>query len=575
MTSHAKALRNRARDGGDAERGAVLVLVVLLATVLVGVAALAVDLAGLRLDRRSNRAAADFAALTAAATSAGDAPGGCERAQAAVQANLDVAGTPTWSTSCGIFATACDPAVPRQAVASVGPIEVTITHPVPDGHELMIGTGGTPQSLVPAIDGTACERMAVRVESQRDFFFARILGFASGSTAAHAVSRSVEQPPDPGEAVALLLLDPARCEVLTASGNGTVVVDESVPHADGARTPGNIHLDSDGSGCSSNSHTLDASGTNSHISSRPSSTSGLPGRIALRALPAGATACTGNACEQADVEATPPRVHPTPIPTSHRIGRAVVDHRYNCKSSYTFPSHPWWNGTVPGCTTGTGASIDQLQLNYQASLPSWETWSTYSGPCSPNADQVLSGNWFVNCPNLSLSKNFTVTGKAVFAGDVAVKSDGTLRVGDGVAPSMAYFRNGSFSKAGQATVDLPQVTVYLHNGGVDFSGGGGLRWTGPSSGPLEGLALWSESHTHQHGLSGGAVNDVYGVFYAPNAGYANNTVFSLTGNGNQTQFQAQFITYRLNVSGNGALVMQAPPIITLPQPTQYETRLIR
>jgi hypothetical protein len=570
-------LTDRAATRPDAQRGAVLVLAVVLLTVLIGVAAVAVDLAGLRQDRRSHRAAADFAALAASGALVGDPADACQRAWSTVRSNLmEDTGSASWSPGCSTFTTApCDPATPRQAMATVGRYEVAITHPVPDGHPLMTGTGGTTQAIEATIDGTACERMAVRIRSNRTYFFGRIFGINSGTTAVHAVGRASELPPQPGEAVALLLLDPSRCNVLVASGNGIAIIDESLPQPDGERAPGNIHLDSDGTGCPNNAYTVDANGTNPRILALPSSTSGLPGRIALRALPAGATTCTNKACDPADVNANPARLNPQPIPTQTRIGRRVVEHRYNCKSTYTFPNQTWWNGTVPPCTTGGSNHIDQLQARYQSSLPGDEVWMTYSGSCNPNSDQLLTGNWFIGCSNLSVSRNFTITGSAVFAGDVSVQSNGELAIGDGTAPRVAYFRNGSFSKTGQATVVLPQVSVYLRNGGIGFAGQGGLTWSGPASGPLEGLALWSESHTHSHSLSGGAVNDVYGVFYAPNAGYASNNVFSLSGGGNQTQFRAQFITYRLEISGNGELIMQAPPIITLPQPSRYESRLIR
>ena len=49
------------------DRGAYAILYAVLLTVMVGMAALVLDLANLRLDRRTNRAAADSAAIAAAA----------------------------------------------------------------------------------------------------------------------------------------------------------------------------------------------------------------------------------------------------------------------------------------------------------------------------------------------------------------------------------------------------------------------------------------------------------------------------------------------------------------------------
>jgi hypothetical protein len=243
-----------------AERGAVVTIVLLVLVALLTITAIVVDLAGLRLDRREGRAAADFAALAAGETLyAGDGGGAvaaCERAWATAQANLGVAVTP--APGCATFAATCMPSSPRQVVLSAGGLEVTVTHPVPDGHPLMTGTGGTVQPIVADIDGASCDRMAVQVVQDRGYFFGRIVGIEAGSTRVHAVGRGLPKP-NRGEPVALLLLEHIRCNALTVQGNGFIEVDQSLP-LDGVRSPGHIAVDSDGSGCSSGGFTLDAMG---------------------------------------------------------------------------------------------------------------------------------------------------------------------------------------------------------------------------------------------------------------------------------------------------------------------------
>lgn len=570
------------------ERGAVVVLVLVVLTALLSMVAIVIDLAGLRFDRRESRTAADFAVLAAggAITDALGADAACQQAWAAVQANLKKATPVVTAPACATFAAACDPNVGQSTVAVAGSYRVTITYPVPDTHPLMTGTAGSAQPVNAVVDGEACERMAVQVRRDRQFHFARILGVNSGSTTVHSVGRGITQPPA-GEVVALLLLERTGCNALTADGQAIVVVDESLPVLpSGDRMPGHIVIDSDGTTCSGGAYILDASGTNTRIIARPSSTSGQPGRLALFGMDPTATTCTGRPCDPSDVSSG--RVDPQPLPALARVGRTPVDHRYNCKASYTFPAP--FTGTVPGCTGPGGAAIDQLAAAYQGPsgtppvgfqrYPEDFPGGTCNVPSSAPA-MVLTGNWYISCPNLAVRNSFWITGSAVFEGStnnppaVDVVSEGHLRVGDGVTPQVVFVRSGSLSKAGQASITLDRISVVLGNGGIGFQGGSGaLVWRAPLWGPLEGLALWSESQTRVHTMAGQANTDVYGVFFAPYAGYTNSP-FSISGQGGQIQMRAQFITYRLALSGQGTLTMQAPPFITVPVPFTRDARLIR
>lgn len=572
------------------ERGAVVVIVLVVLTALLSMVAVVIDLAGLRFDRRESRTAADFAVLAAggAITDALGADVACQQAWAAVRANLKGATPVVTSPGCGAFAGACDASTPGQpAVGVAGPYRVTITYPVPDTHPLMTGTAGSAQPINTAVDGASCERMAVQIRRDRQFTFARIMGIDSGSTTVHSVGRAITQPPA-GEVVALLLLERTACNALTVDGNAIVVVDESQPvPPSGDRAPGHIAIDSNGTTCSGSAYILDASGTNSRITAQPSSTSGQPGRLAVFGMAAGATTCTGRACDPSDVAAG--RVVPQPLPSLARVGRTPVDHRYNCKAAYTFPAP--FTGTVPGCSGPGGAAIDQLTTTYHGPpgtppvgfqrYPQDFPGGSCNVPSSAPA-MVLTGDWYISCTDLAVRNSFWITGNAVFEGSTSnppavdvTGNTGHLRVGDGVTPRVVFVRNGSLSKAGQASITLDRVSVILRNGGIGFQGGSGaMVWRGPLSGPLEGLALWSESQTHSHTMSGQANTDVYGVFFAPYAGYTS-SAFSLSGLGGQFQMKAQFITYRLGLGGNGTLTMQAPPFITAPVPFARDARLIR
>ena len=95
MSSFRRALEQR-------DRGAYAILYATLLTVMVGIAALVLDLANLRLDRRANRAAADSAAIAAAAElgqAASSPRDACEKAMHYAEANLGI--TTPGANTCG------------------------------------------------------------------------------------------------------------------------------------------------------------------------------------------------------------------------------------------------------------------------------------------------------------------------------------------------------------------------------------------------------------------------------------------------------------------------------------------
>ena len=123
---------------------------------------------------------------------------------------------------------------------------------------------------------------------------------------------------------------------------------------------------------------------------------------------------------------------------------------------------------------------------------------------------------------------------------------------------------------------LAGARVYLEDGRVDFNGGsGGLVWSAPDGlgfdpwGPLfDDLALWSES-SEEHRIGGQAGNDLEGTFFTPNA-----NPFVLSGQGSQFQTKAQFLTRRLELSGQAEVVMSPNPDRVTLIPIR-EIRLIR
>lgn len=577
---------------GSEDGGAILVTIAASMLFLLGVAAIAVDLGSLRSDIRSDSLVADAAVTAGVASvdpfSGGDAEIACQVAWEYVLLNLEDEGGSVSAPNCAALAGTCTTASAAvEVTATAGPYSVGITHPVPDGHPLM----GV-QAVNTIIDGVSCQRLGVSIARTRQHWFARIIGAESGMTTARSVARNAPGVGG-GEVVPLLVLEPFTCDALYTSGQGKITVSYEDPD-----TPGFIVVDSNGSGpCNPNSWTIDSKGIQNgwiraipHPSGIPSAIlsyalSGTSGSVASRSFDPGDLATAVNPADITD--ATEPaisrfRLFPQPSFVSRRITRAAIDHRYNCNSAY-----PNYLGAIPisPCLDTPAPHIDNLKAAYGSSGPAvpmgFNTWPSSS--CNVNSGTItVTGNWYVDCtgPSGFVVNGATVQfvdGDVVFAGNVEVRSGGVLRVNPSpTSDHVVVLRDaanntmrGNLTKVAQATIELNRTIVYLENGKIDLVGGaGGLTWTAPTGGNFEDLALWSEV-PEQHQIGGQAGNTLEGTFFTPYA-----VPFSLTGQAGQFQTNAQFITRRLEVGGQGEVKMHPDPDRTTKIPIR-EVRLIR
>ncbi|HEX9712361.1 MAG TPA: hypothetical protein VGB52_07410 [Actinomycetota bacterium] len=554
-------LSARVRD----ERGAVLLIFSILLVVLCIVVATVLDLGALRADASEGQSVADFAATAGAAELA---PGGGSSVQEACRTawGYFLANSPEAPMGqpdpCGTFqgmptCTALSLPPTRSAIGIVGPFTVTISYPILDADPLMAGR------VVQAIDGDACSRIGVTISRHRAYGFGAVTGASGQTTTMTAVARSGADTGAATQPVSLLLLDPAGCNALNASGQARVVIGSSGGY------PGIIAIDSSGTelnappgqsarNCGANTYVIDAVGTQNSLidagSGFDDEGNTIPGAIYSFALMPG----QGNtkAYEEADVFAG--RLTPRPI-GHERITRAPVDHRYNCKIQ---------NACVRAATET--AQIDALRayVGTSGAPPGFREFprDMLGGQCSmqPSTPAVLFlGDWWINCTNFSLANTATFTGgNVIFQGNVTVGSSGGIIMNPvPTTDRWVYFRNGSFTKNSQASINLDRTFVYLNNGRISFGAGSGItRWIAPLEGPFEDLTLWSES-TLQHDLGGQASLELVGVFFTPNA-----LPFRYTGQGGQNQADAQFIAYRMEVTGQGTLMMTVNPDRSVPIP---------
>lgn len=575
-------MRRRLTDGlfrrSKDERGMVLVLFAALMVALLGMSAIVVDLSQQRSSRRSAQSIADLAALGGGKSlSAGDPGQACFDVITYLNINvkdlspkIDAAGFCTQPghhvafTNCNLTGGA----VQAKPTETVGRYRVTVMYPVLDSDMTDARYTGKGKR-----DGSACQRMGVRVEITDNAYFGRVLGTSSLQVSRLAV---VKMSNSRGSRIpALWLLDPYGCTALTISGGSQLTLgDTSVSPP----IPGVATIDSDGTQCSQNQHTLSSTGSSTFINAIP--TTGInPGVISIYALPIDAETCVGTACDQADVNGG--RISPQPVPAMERATRAPIDWRYNCKRGPNVftPAYPPYHGVPMGdCPVDVNLPpfVDQFTAavgtSGQPVSSSFAKWTDTKSCNVPTGLVEVHGNSWVNCNQLSIGAGTDLVfhGNVVFDGtvkmtggsirfnppnplDMANLPTGCLMVVDvgclgnhSENAAWAYFRNGDLNITGGA-VRLDHTLVFQKGGAIKDTGGVAPVWSPPTEGPFKSLSLWSEAHTG-YTVAGGGGLDLRGVFFTPEA-----DPFKITGGGGVNQQHAQFVSYHLDLSGSGEL----------------------
>ncbi|HUP84126.1 MAG TPA: hypothetical protein VM143_00540 [Acidimicrobiales bacterium] len=530
-------------SNGRGEQGAYLVLYALLAVGFFTMAAIVVDIAALRQGRRADRTAADLA-VTAGVTEldSGDPSsfaGACDAAWGYVLANRTEAAGPSSAPDCvGAFpAVACNPTSPVTATGTVGPITVEITYPVPDASPLMLAEtqgGDSVQPVDAPTDGTACERLAVRIVRSRMFLFGQVAGIVAGSTDVHSVARALTAT-STTEVPAVVALERTGCNGVFAAADGTLTVQ-------GVGQGGVVVVDSDASGCAGG-FALDVfDGGGARVDVRPSGPA--PGLIRSFAL---AGSNFARAFDVADTGAG--RLTPTPTPSLTRTGRALLDNRYNCTST---------------CAAGADF-VDQLEAADGAGVPAGH--ALYPDPTCivlPATTVTIVGDTFVDCAVLDVQGDLTFdAASVVFAGEVIVRASGCLAMNDtscgaaGVpARDGVAFVRGGLTKEPDARLHLVQAFVWLGGALVlpldpNPAGTSSLQWTAPLAGRFEDLLLWGESPLPMQ-LGGQESLALQGTLFTPNT-----TALTLEArNASSWSQPAQVVTSRLLVAGSGDVTLR-------------------
>ncbi|MFM7068998.1 MAG: pilus assembly protein TadG-related protein [Actinomycetes bacterium] len=555
----ARSQPDNGRKRPHSERGAVAVLVGLMMFALLVMAALVLDIGYARVRVSGTQSAVDLAALAAGPQLGADKPTtACEDALKNLATNVSDLASVNSSTFCsGMGTTVCSGAGGQaKPQTTAGGTTLQITYPALDS-DITAKSATTPW----VNDGTACRRMKISITSSATTTFGKIVGITSLpiTRSATVLGRAVTT----GDVPALWLLDPTGCTPLNVTGGSQLTAGKDAPDA----APGLIAIDSDGSACSSNQTTISASGTGSFLKAVPQSGTDL-GKISLFGLSATASTCAAPACSATDVSAG--RVSPQPVSQSSRATRAPVDWKYNCKTTY-----PNYRGiAIEGCSSGTPPYVDNLKaaIGTSGQPAGFQKWtSTYS--CNA-ASATVSGNWWIDCNTLTIGNGTNL----VFNGGNIVM-DGSLKMTGGTfTVNTANPAASMSSPCLPTTVVTPCTTsssakaafIYQRAGDIDITGGvlnlqktaviqvnGYLlvnssppTWIAPTEGPFSGLSFWSEASSNKYQMAGGAGVLLSGVFFTPNA-----DPFSLSGGGTWGQQSAQFISFRLSVSGGGTATL--------------------
>jgi hypothetical protein len=421
--------------GNDA--GVYAILYAALVVVLVGMSALVVDIAGLRQDRRSNRAAADAAAVGAAEfinpLKTIQPLNACNRAWAYLVSNIVGLSKP--GTACGAFSAlpggvtaaaycnAASPAMIRDQ-RTVGTRTIIVAWPVPkddpatpavdESHAFLhpdLAPGNANQVFYPDGDGSdqGCDRVGVAVLQDRNFGLGSALGIGSGAagqrTSVHSVARFNAKDGPSDQVAALNVLNTSACQTLSTTGSGKVLVGPTFKNGDYAG-PGIIAVESSGTAgsCGGGDRVIDPTTGGSLIcASKARLNALLPnagcdglGLIQSHAMdPGGMRAYRGY----------PANLRPEPVAEGGPHGWYPVTDKYGCVSISpcnppAVAEPPYIDGLVSKYG-GTGMPASSYALSdplFTNPYPGGFTAVPASVCASITTTIVLAaGNWYANC----------------------------------------------------------------------------------------------------------------------------------------------------------------------------------
>lgn len=206
---------------------------------------------------------------------------------------------------------------------------------------------------------------------------------------------------------------------------------------------------------------------------------------------------------------------------------------------------------APGYTTPGGGSFTGTVVSNAPPIPDP---LAYLPPPDPSKMQIQS----YNKTQISGSSKKTVyLYPGVYMGGISITSSTDVVL----APGIYYMMGGGFSWSGQGSLTATGVMIYnaptSTSDKVDLSGHGTCNISPPTSGPYRGMAVFQDrTSTTPVNVVGNGGMTISGTFYAAAA------PMSVTGNGTTDVIGSQYISYNLNVGGNGTFSVNWTPQTT-------------
>jgi Flp pilus assembly protein TadG len=481
-------------------------------------------------------------------------------------------------------------------------------------------------------DGAAaaggCDQLAVVISETETPGLGGLATSDEMVTRVRSVGR-VTEPVITQDVPALLLLERHNCLAIDVNGNGPYI-----KVVGNGAAPGSIHSDSlgDGTSCSSVNKIVNGNTPIPGVLAHKAETGGRPGVITVAALSGAPGAIATNASDPSPVMVNADG-QPAGAPTGRAlVGRGYADQRFlqAVQATIAAATSTWSSGTTPpGFTKYTG-NCNNITGNVPGQLLYFQCANAkFNNATLPAATQIVTSGVLSLGSGNSLS--MPVMQRLYVRGGTGIGLDvkGTLQLNHGTQPNPGdplakrscedyhlvaptaraklVVGQGSFTVGGTAnvqmcgtslvmadntgspscplplTVTFPGREPYTNGcqGTVSQVGGGNfdsgtIDWSAPnatSSPPtdldkaeLEDLALWTETSSVSS-IGGNGSMSVSGVFFAPNA-----DPFKIAGKSSQTNgANAQFISRRLEVNGNGQLTLRPNPndAVGIPQPIEF------
>lgn len=154
---------------------------------------------------------------------------------------------------------------------------------------------------------------------------------------------------------------------------------------------------------------------------------------------------------------------------------------------------------------------------------------------------------------LTLSNGSTTLQPGVYKGGISVSGQANLTL----SPGIYYMDGGGFSFSGQGSLIAPGVMIYNEPQNtndivsITGSGKGAINVTPPSTGIYQGISIFQDRNFATNMDIGGNGNFSFlGTFYAARAN------LKISGSGPNNYIGSQYISWNLNLSGNGNVVVQ-------------------